>query len=181
MYAWATPLVAFFGAIITAWVATRNARKTPHENLKTLTDIRTALADELPVVDPEEALSRAISLEVKKLDEVTAARERGLWAYFWAVAGQRRNVIVAVWALATGFIALAVFATGSSLVANEGCYPSAPHVNANAWWVATAIFGGLFLLGTPLLLVCLSSLEKVMEERRRRVLAAEFIAAEKQS
>lgn len=148
MSTWATPLVTFLAAVLGAWVATRNARKTPHENLKTLTDIRASLGGELPLVDPDGALSDAIRLEVTKLNELTIARGRGLWPYVKAVVRQRIIMYFSIWAAFLTIVALALFATGSWIEANQACY-GPDHVQTYGWrWAAGTVLFVLVVL-TP--------------------------------
>jgi hypothetical protein len=149
MSVWATPLVTFLAAVLGAWVATRNARKTPHENLKTLTDIRASLGGELSLVDPEGALGDAIRLEVTKLNELTIARGRGLWPYVKAVVRQRMTMYLSIWAVFLIVVALALFATGSWIGANQLCYPVDNHVDTSGWfWAAGTVLFVLVVL-TP--------------------------------
>jgi hypothetical protein len=73
-------MATLFVGLFAGWVTTRNARKTPHENLKALTEIRTALAN-----DPAAAfaLDEAIAFEIERLEEITLARGQGRIRYWW--------------------------------------------------------------------------------------------------
>ncbi|MCZ4553672.1 hypothetical protein [Gordonia rubripertincta] len=69
-----TPLVL---GLIAAIVATRNARKTPHERLKNLVDIH----DKMPKgLDSRNVVEAAIARELVDFDRRVAADQRGFWA-----------------------------------------------------------------------------------------------------
>ncbi|MFD9663443.1 hypothetical protein ACFWAY_17735 [Rhodococcus sp. NPDC059968] len=83
------PLGVVVAALIAAWVTVRTARKTPHENLKVLSEIRGALEKEMAAVDPRSALDKAIRLEIDNLEKLNVAREKGTIAYLRESAAQR--------------------------------------------------------------------------------------------
>ncbi|WP_431816289.1 hypothetical protein [Gordonia jacobaea] len=98
MTPWPTALATLVVGLLAGWVATRNARKTPHENLKALTEIRAALAD-----DDETAtmvLNEAIKYEIDRLARLSAARRRGSLAYAREVLRQRPVTVAVVVSLA---------------------------------------------------------------------------------
>lgn len=64
-------------ASIAAIVATRNAKKTPHERLKNLVDIH----DKMPKgLDSQNVVEAAIARELVDFDRRVAADQRGFWA-----------------------------------------------------------------------------------------------------
>lgn len=79
-----TPLGYVLAAIIAGSVAIRLARKTPHENLKALVEIRKAMPHDRPNLDEDGVLDAAIRHELDNIATLTAARGRGLSAYAWA-------------------------------------------------------------------------------------------------
>ncbi len=68
------PLVV---AGVTAVIATRNAKKTPHERLKNLVDIHKNMPDSL---DGRKVVEGAIARELVDFDRRLAADQRGFWA-----------------------------------------------------------------------------------------------------
>ncbi|MGJ0121668.1 hypothetical protein ACQ7HM_20900 [Williamsia sp. MIQD14] len=69
-----TPLLV---AVLGATIATRNARKTPHERLKNLVDIH----DKMPAgLDHDNVVETAIARELVDFDRRMAAAQRGLLA-----------------------------------------------------------------------------------------------------
>lgn len=69
-----TPLLL---GLIAAIVATRNAKKTPHERLKNLVDIHEKIPDGL---DSRNVVEAAIVRELVDFDRRVAADQRGFWA-----------------------------------------------------------------------------------------------------
>ncbi|MCG7635321.1 hypothetical protein MHN80_23690 [Gordonia McavH-238-E] len=99
-----TPLVV---AGITAIVAARNAKKTPHERLKNLVDIR----KNMPVyLDSRNVVESAIARELVDFDRRLAADQRGFWA------GARERVAQFEWPLVS-LVAAAVFSVGTLIAA----------------------------------------------------------------
>ncbi|MEW1881021.1 hypothetical protein AB0O58_15125 [Rhodococcus sp. NPDC080181] len=72
------PVGVILAAIIAGSFAVRNARKTPHEQLKTLVEIR----EKLHIVDTH-VIDAAIDREIAKIDRLNAARIEGFWQYAW--------------------------------------------------------------------------------------------------
>lgn len=83
MTPWWQPILGWRGVIIAAVIAgsiaLRNARKTPHETLKTLVEI----LDKSHLVWREDRhiLELAIHRELQRLDRLNQARLEGFWAY----------------------------------------------------------------------------------------------------
>ncbi|WP_206499030.1 hypothetical protein [Rhodococcus sp. KRD175] len=69
------PAGVILAAIIAGSFTIRNARKTPHEQLKTLVEIR----EKLHVVDTH-VIDAAIDRELEKIDRLYSARTRGVWS-----------------------------------------------------------------------------------------------------
>lgn len=69
------PAGVILAAIIAGSFTIRNARKTPHEQLKTLVEIR----EKLHVVDTH-VIDAAIDRELEKIDRLHSARTRGVWS-----------------------------------------------------------------------------------------------------
>ena len=84
-YVLAPLVIAILGAI----VATRNAKKTPHERLKNLVEIRANLPENL---DSKRVVEAAIARELVDFDRRIAADQRGFWAGVRERAIQRPNV-----------------------------------------------------------------------------------------
>lgn len=99
-----TPLVI---AAITAIVATRNAKKTPHERLKNLVEIHKNMPAGL---DLENVVEGAIARELVDFDRRLAADQRGLWAGIRERLAQLRSETVVT--VIGGVGALAAYATG---------------------------------------------------------------------
>lgn len=76
-----TPLGYVIAALIAGGFAFRIARKTPHENLKALVEIRQTLSEGDVNLDESGVLAAAIGHELDKIDRLTAAREKGFWEY----------------------------------------------------------------------------------------------------
>lgn len=79
-----TPLGYVIAALIAGGFAVRLARKTPHENLKTLVEIRKAIPRGRTNLDEKGVLDAAIKHELENIATLTEARGRGFWAYAWA-------------------------------------------------------------------------------------------------
>ncbi|GCE40956.1 hypothetical protein Rhow_004599 [Rhodococcus wratislaviensis] len=79
-----TPIGYIIAAAIAAGVAVRLARKTPHENLKALTDIYVELPS---AVDERAVIEKAIQQELDKLEALSKARDKpgfqGRLEYFY--------------------------------------------------------------------------------------------------
>jgi formate hydrogenlyase subunit 4 len=144
----AAPIAGLIGALLAAWVALRNARKSPHENLKALADIRSALASDLEHVDPQQALSRAIRFEVRKLDKLTEARERGIVPFVGEVLRQRSTVLMGVWLVLLIIVGLSLFSYASYLeIGNAYAYQAnQPTKDTLPWYLAVAACCGLLML-----------------------------------
>lgn len=76
-----TPLGYVIAALIAGGFAFRIARKTPHENLKALVEIRQTLSEGDVNLDENGVLAAAIGHELDKIDRLTTAREKGFWEY----------------------------------------------------------------------------------------------------
>ncbi|PTR42043.1 hypothetical protein C8K38_111212 [Rhodococcus sp. OK611] len=87
----AGPIAIIFAAAIAGWVATRNSRKSPHENLKMLVEIRAELVaiegDGAPL-DAGQVVDRSIQAELNKLHKLNSAHDRGRFAYLQEKASQ---------------------------------------------------------------------------------------------
>lgn len=90
-----TPLVL---GSIAAIVATRNAKKTPHERLKNLVDIHDKMPEDL---DSRKVVEAAIARELIDFDRRVAADQRG----FWAGARERFAQFSGIsWTIPVGFV-----------------------------------------------------------------------------
>lgn len=69
-------------AIIAGSFAVRNARKTPHETLKTLVEIAEQAEGHIQA-DDRAVLDAAIHREIRRIDRLNQARVEGFWRY-WA-------------------------------------------------------------------------------------------------
>lgn len=67
-------------AIIAGSIAVRNARKTPHETLKTLVEIAEKAGDLINAND-QDVLKAAMHREIQRIDKLNQARLGGFWAY----------------------------------------------------------------------------------------------------
>ncbi|WP_445160790.1 hypothetical protein ACTXG5_21920 [Mycobacterium sp. Dal123C01] len=67
-------------AVIAGSFAVRNARKTPHETLKTLVDIAEK-AENLLEPDDQDVLKAAMQREIQRIDRLNQARLEGFWTY----------------------------------------------------------------------------------------------------
>ena len=65
-------------AVIAGSVAVRNARKTPHETLKSLLEI---LSDEHVWREDRPILAAAVHREIQRIELLNEARLQGFWAY----------------------------------------------------------------------------------------------------
>jgi hypothetical protein len=75
---WLPLVAAIVAALIAGWFGGRNARKTPHERLKSLVDI----AKDMPRgVDRERTIERAIERELRQLERLNSAREESFPRY----------------------------------------------------------------------------------------------------
>ncbi|MFE4501707.1 hypothetical protein ACFRFQ_17785 [Rhodococcus sp. NPDC056743] len=79
-----TPIGYVLAAAIAGSAAIRLARKTPHENLKVLVEIRQAMPHGRSNLDENGVLDAAVRHELDNIATLTAARGRGLSAYAWA-------------------------------------------------------------------------------------------------
>ena len=88
-------------AIIAGSFAVRNARKTPHETLKTLVEIAEKADGH---IQPEDrtVLDVAIHREIERIDRLNQARLRGFWRFFLETVRQH---IFSFDALALGVVA----------------------------------------------------------------------------
>ena len=70
-----------FAAIIAGSFAVRNARKTPHETLKTLVEIAEKAEG---IIRPEDraVLEAAVHREIQRIDRLNRARLEGFWRYW---------------------------------------------------------------------------------------------------
>jgi hypothetical protein len=73
-------LVPLLVGLFAGWVATRNARKTPHDNLKALVDINSSLADGM---DPDRIVETAMRRELRRLDRINRSREGSFPHFVW--------------------------------------------------------------------------------------------------
>ncbi|MEV4155831.1 hypothetical protein AB0J48_22660 [Nocardia salmonicida] len=84
MTPWWQPILGWGGVVIAATIAggiaVRNARKTPHENLKTLVEI----LDMSQHIwrDDRRVLEESVHREVQRLDRLNQARVEGFRPYF---------------------------------------------------------------------------------------------------
>jgi hypothetical protein len=69
-------------AIIAGSFAVRNARKTPHETLKTLVEIAEKAEGH---IEPQDlaVLATAVHREIQRIDRLNRARLEGFWKYWW--------------------------------------------------------------------------------------------------
>jgi hypothetical protein len=67
-------------AIIAGSFAVRNARKTPHETLKTLVEIAEK-AENLIEAEDQDILKAAMHREIQRIDRLNQARLEGFWTY----------------------------------------------------------------------------------------------------
>ncbi|MDV6305475.1 hypothetical protein R3P93_23160 [Rhodococcus cerastii] len=72
------PLVV---GLFSGWVASRAARKTPHEKLKALIEIQAALG---PSADPSGTIEKSIELELKRLERSTVSVDSTWLQIVWA-------------------------------------------------------------------------------------------------
>ena len=110
-----TPLVV---GLIAAIVATRNAKKTPHERLKNLVDIHDKMPDGL---DSSNVVEAAIARELVDFDRRVAADQKGFWAGIKERVAQVGSTRTAVLVPAVTVIAIAV----SALVSDTSWVPTA--------------------------------------------------------
>ncbi|MCA1004776.1 hypothetical protein LCL87_03530 [Rhodococcus hoagii] len=115
------PAAIIVAAGIAAWVATRNNRKSPHENLKMLIDIRgeimTVDAQRLVPLDLNGAIEMSIRHEIANLEKLNAARSRGRLA----VARERIRQFDLLDTVAAGFLGVgAVTALAGVLLSLSG-------------------------------------------------------------
>jgi hypothetical protein len=68
-------VVGLFGG----WIATRNARKTPHDTLKALVDIDDKLKD----AGHRAVVEVSIGREIRKLERLNSSREEPFWKWAW--------------------------------------------------------------------------------------------------
>lgn len=68
-------VVGLFGG----WIATRNARKTPHDTLKALVDIDDKLKD----AGHKAVVEVSIGREIRKLERLNNSREEPFWKWAW--------------------------------------------------------------------------------------------------
>ena len=90
--------------LIAAIVATRNAKKTPHERLKNLVDIHDKMPDHLDSIKVVEA---AIARELVDFDRRVAADQKG----FWAGARERFAQFGGTIEVSIGFVLFAMMLT----------------------------------------------------------------------
>lgn len=143
MTPWVTPVVTLFVGLFAGWVASRNARKTPHENLKALTEIRASLGETAPS-EQLAVLDASIAWEIQRIDELTSARGRGPVYYAYTRVRQ-----MDAWPIATLVLSFAVFG-----IAIWDAYspprrigtPAEPHWS-NPYWTASAAVAGVLLIG----------------------------------
>lgn len=72
-------LIPLMVGLFAGWVATRNARKTPHDNLKSLVDIVGKLDDPAQRAVIEVSVAR----EIRKLDRLNKSREEPFFKWLW--------------------------------------------------------------------------------------------------
>lgn len=104
-----TPLVL---GLIAAIVATRNAKKTPHERLKNLVDIHDKMPDGL---DSSNVVEAAIARELVDFDRRVAADQKGFWSGL-------KERIAQVGSVGTGFFLSAVAAIAIVVLAISGAF-----------------------------------------------------------
>lgn len=73
--------IPLFLGLFSGWVAARIARKTPHENLKTLVEIQ---ADLDPNIDTCGAIEKSIKLELRRLEHSTVTADKKWREVLWA-------------------------------------------------------------------------------------------------
>ncbi|MBJ8342968.1 hypothetical protein JGU71_29185 [Antrihabitans sp. YC3-6] len=99
MTPWWQPALMSAGTILAAIVAgsfaVRNARKTPHERLKTLVEIVEKLPDEVGR-DDRAILANAIDREIQRIKLLNDARLEGNWAYVKEAVRQSLPIIAAI-------------------------------------------------------------------------------------
>ncbi|MCK0515957.1 MULTISPECIES: hypothetical protein [Actinomycetes] len=121
-----TPLVL---GLIAAIVATRNAKKTPHERLKNLVDIHDKMPDGL---DSSNVVEAAIARELVDFDRRVAADQKG----FWAGTKERVAQVSSAGAVLLVTTAVAVAIVAFAILIEVSWLP-----------VAGAILGSLFGVG----------------------------------
>lgn len=95
-------LVPLLVGLFAGWVATRNARKTPHDNLKALVDINSSLAEGM---DPDGIVETAMRRELRRLDRINRSREGSFAHFVWVQIQNNGAMTVAAIALVAGMAA----------------------------------------------------------------------------
>ncbi|WP_084835676.1 hypothetical protein [Williamsia sp. 1138] len=123
-------------ASIAAIVATRNAKKTPHERLKNLVDIHEKIPDGL---DSRKVVEAAIARELVDFDRRVAADQRGFWA-----GVQERFVQVGGTNATLGMSALALIplTIGVVTIARNDSWSVFPALIINFALTISIVFGG---------------------------------------
>ncbi|EFG73702.1 hypothetical protein HMPREF0591_6389 [Mycobacterium parascrofulaceum ATCC BAA-614] len=86
MTPWWQPVLGTVGVVLAAIIAgsfaVRNARKTPHETLKTLVEIAEKAGNLIEAEDLD-VLKAAVHREIQRIDRLNQARVEGFWKYWW--------------------------------------------------------------------------------------------------
>jgi hypothetical protein len=75
--------IPLFIGLFSGWVTSRIARKTPHENLKALVELKAAVDSG---VDPEGIIDKAIELELQRLKQSTVSEDAKWYQIVWGRA-----------------------------------------------------------------------------------------------
>jgi hypothetical protein len=144
----AAPIGVIVAALIAGWFAVRNARKSPHENLKTLAEIRSALAGDLADVDPQQTLGKAIRFEIEKLDKLTEARRQGTVPFLREILRQRSTAFISIWLIVLIIVGLSLLSYAFYLeMLNAYAYQAnKPTADTTPWYEGVAACGGLVIL-----------------------------------
>lgn len=124
-------------AAIAAYVATKNARKTPHERLKNLVEIYAKMPNEM---DTRRVVRAAISRELVDFDRRLAADQRGPWTGMRERSAQVRlstEVVLTV---------IVLLPLGASIIV--GVVDSSAGSEASTWLTVVAVFYLLTSVGS---------------------------------
>ncbi|MDJ0426009.1 hypothetical protein QNA19_08775 [Rhodococcus fascians] len=122
--------------LFAGWIATRNARKSPHDNLKALVEIEAKLADD----DHKVVVQASIAREIRKLNALNSAREEKFWKWVWINLTSSREIAGYFVFPLVALVVAAATPIWASLYGSDGD-PASTSVEVSTTWLATTGLG----------------------------------------
>lgn len=125
--------IPLFLGLFSGWIAARIARKTPHENLKALVEIKAALD---PTIDTDGAIDESIRLELKRLNQIAESAKSDWRPYLWVRIVNNIAVVSVASFVVVGF---ALFVVAINRVVGPSSGASEENDNSDILWAVVGV------------------------------------------